>query len=189
MRENSRAAGCTSRGHSREVTSLGGGRKGTPSDEGSAPFIDAVEQVLELTLEQQGNRFAEAVRTQADVQLRHDLLTTAEDVITRNSTQLRSLKVPRNPLVDLATDVATSAFLVSGAVRGYLRELADAYALLAFMQEAPDVQRAVSQFFSQGRLVLDTSVVLPCLPESLMDVGDQRYTHLLPSVAASRRPE
>ena len=45
--------------------------------------------------------------------------------------------------------------------------------------EAPDVQRAVSEFFSRGRLVLDTSALLPCFYETLSPENEQRYTNLL----------
>jgi hypothetical protein len=148
-------------------------------DTGSDAFLDTLEQLFEQTLEHQGNVFAEAVRRQSGVELQPDLKASAEDVITRRSRELRSIRAARVPLVELATEVATRAFLVTGPLRNYLRELSDAYTMLAFMQEAPDVQRAVDRFFSRGRLILDTSVILPCLAESLLPVDEQRYTNLL----------
>jgi hypothetical protein len=146
---------------------------------GSDAFVDMLLQLFERMLERQGNQFAEAVRQQTGLQLRHDVLARAQDEVTRHARDLHSLRVPREPLIELATEVATNAFIVGGAIRTHLRELADAYTLLAFMQQAPDVQRAVSEFFSRGRLVLDTSVLLPCFAESLLPDDDQLYTNVL----------
>jgi hypothetical protein len=148
-------------------------------DDGSDAFLDALQQIFERTLEDQGNRFAEAVRTRTGGDLRSDVRATATSVVTSNAKQLRALRVPHDPLVELATETATNALIAGGAVRLYLRELADAYTLLAFMQEAPDVQKAVSHFFSRGQLLLDTSVLLPCLAESILSEDEQSYTNLL----------
>jgi hypothetical protein len=147
--------------------------------EGSDAFVDTLEQLFETTLADQGNRFAEAVRSQSGGDIRQDLWTAANALITRNAGLLTGIGVSRDPLVELATEVATTAFLLGGPLRAYLRELADAYTLLAFMQEAPDVQEAVGQFFSRGRLLLDTTVLLPCFGELLLDEDAQRYTNLL----------
>jgi hypothetical protein len=44
---------------------------------GSEAFADVLEKILERLLEQQGNVFAEAVRRQTAVELRHDLKAQA----------------------------------------------------------------------------------------------------------------
>ncbi len=68
----------------------------------------------------------------------------------------------------------------SGAVRGYLRRLADAYTLFAFLRQTPDVQKVVLTMFSEGDLWLDTSMVLPLIAETLVgDPNDRHYTILL----------
>src|SRR5439155_16837517 len=76
-------------------------------EDGSDSFIDMLLQMFERMLERQGNEFAEAVRSQAAVQLRHDVLARAQDEVTRHSRSLRSLQLPREPLIELATEVAT----------------------------------------------------------------------------------
>jgi len=148
--------------------------------EGADGFVDVIHSIFELILESQGNRFAEAVRAQTASDLRSDVLTTAQDAVTRSSSLLRAMKMPADALVELAVEVVTTAFVLpAGPIQGYLRQLADAYNLFAFMQEAPDVQRAVTHFFSRGELLLDTTVILPCFGETLLAEEDRRYTNLL----------
>ena len=66
------------------------------------------------------------------------------------------------------------------ALRAHLRRLADAYTLYAFLQQTPDVQRALVSMFQGGELWLDTTVVLPILAETLLDDLDARgVTNLL----------
>lgn len=55
------------------------------------------------------------------------------------------------------------------ATRLYLRDLADAYTLLAFLRQTPDVQGAVNKMFSHGEIWLDTSAILPLLAEELIE--------------------
>ena len=65
------------------------------------------------------------------------------------------------------------------AVQAYMRSLADAYTLLAFLRQTPDVQGAVEKMFSHGEVWLDTSVVLPLLAEPLFDDPPGRFTRML----------
>jgi hypothetical protein len=142
-------------------------------------FVDAVETLFEQILERQGNLFAEAVRTQTGTSLHQNFVAAAQDLVTSSQGLVGSFRVGREPLIELLAEVSSSAFLLGGSVQSQLRELADAYTLLAFMREAPDVQRAVSEFFSRGRLVLDTTALLPCFFETLSPENEQRYTNLL----------
>jgi len=71
----------------------------------------------------------------------------------------------------------------SERVQHYLRSLADAYTLFAFLRETPDVQAAVTKMFSQGEIWLDTNVILPLFAEELVDPGQRQYTNM---VAAAR---
>lgn len=64
------------------------------------------------------------------------------------------------------------------AIQKYMRSLADAYTLLAFLRQTPDVQRAVEKMFSGGQVWLDTSVVLPLLAEPLFDGPPGRFTRM-----------
>ena len=65
------------------------------------------------------------------------------------------------------------------AVQAHMRSLADAYTLLAFLRQTPDVQRAVEKMFSHGQVWLDASVVLPLLAEPLFDGPPGRFTRML----------
>lgn len=156
-----------------------------PRDDLSS-IVDALDAMLQIVLEQQGHGFAEAVREEHGAIRRADLLKPAEDTATRNYKDLKRVIQARDELVELLLEVAEQAFVSpSKPIQSYLRELSDAYTLLAFMHEAPDVQRAVSHFFSRGVLVLDTSVLLPCFAETHLNAESQRFTNLLRSARDS----
>jgi hypothetical protein len=144
------------------------------------PFLDTLEALFERILEERGNEFAEAVRTHMSRPLRTDVHRAAGNTVTLFAAKLKSMRVGHDPLVELAAEVVAGAFVMpSESLQQYLRELADAYTWLAFMQQAPDVQRAVSHFFSRGHLIIDTTALLPCFAEDLLPALDQRYTNLL----------
>jgi hypothetical protein len=60
-----------------------------------------------------------------------------------------------------------------------LRLLADAYNLLAFVQESSDVQRVVRDMFRRGRIVVDASILLPSFAETLAASERRPYTTLI----------
>jgi hypothetical protein len=144
-------------------------------------LADALDRMLQSVLEQEGHRFVDAVRTQSARFDRSDLLPIAERAVA-SSEALGDLGAGRDEMVELLLDGALQAFTSPpGMVRAYLRDLSDAYTLLAFMRETPDVQKAVAHFFSRGTLVLDASVLLPCFAETLVPTEGQRFTNLLRS--------
>ena len=65
------------------------------------------------------------------------------------------------------------------AVQAHMRSLADAYTLLAFLRQTPDVQGAVEKMFSHGEIWLDASVVLPLFVEPLFDGLPGRFTRMI----------
>ncbi|MBL8167678.1 MAG: hypothetical protein JNJ50_05975, partial [Acidobacteria bacterium] len=65
------------------------------------------------------------------------------------------------------------------AVQVHMRSLADAYTLLAFLRQTPDVQGAVEKMFSYGQVWLDASVTLPLIAESLSDEPSGRFTRMI----------
>jgi hypothetical protein len=65
------------------------------------------------------------------------------------------------------------------ATQLYLRELADAYTLMAFLRQTPDVQRAVEKMFSHGEIWLDTSAILPLLAEELLEENRRQFQRML----------
>ncbi|UCC29364.1 MAG: hypothetical protein JSU86_14325 [Phycisphaerales bacterium] len=67
----------------------------------------------------------------------------------------------------------------SETMRVFLRRMADAYTLLAFLHETPDVQRAVLKLFGHGDVWLDTTVVLPLLAEALGVTEETPFTDIV----------
>lgn len=67
------------------------------------------------------------------------------------------------------------------ATQRHLRALVDAYTLLAFLQETPDVQKAVKKLFSYGEVWLDTNILLPLFAERLFEEESRQYTSSDPS--------
>lgn len=65
------------------------------------------------------------------------------------------------------------------ATRLYLRDLADAYTVLAFLRQTPDVQGAVDKMFSHGEVSLDTSAILPLLAEELLEDRKGQFQQMI----------
>ena len=81
-------------------------------------------------------------------------------------------KVVLSSIVDLLSDP-------SSVVKKHLRSKADAYTLLAFLGQTPDVQSAVSKMFAHGTIWLDTTIVLPIFAEQLVTEERRRFTKML----------
>jgi hypothetical protein len=89
--------------------------------------------------------------------------------------------------VDLALhpDQAASAIIEvlsgpSDRTRTHLVRVLDAYTLMAFLQQTPDVQKALSRVFDNAKVWLDTSAILPMIAETLIDdEGSRLQTSLL----------
>lgn len=79
----------------------------------------------------------------------------------------------------IAASVATILTEPPASMRRYLRSLADAYTLFAFLRETPNVQSAVVKMFSHGEIWLDTNVLLPLLVEDLADEDERHYSELV----------
>lgn len=73
----------------------------------------------------------------------------------------------------------------SADVQHHLRSKSDAYTLLAFLGQTPDVQSAVSKMFSHGTIWLDTTIALPLIAEVLLPTGRQRFTQMLKAATSS----
>jgi len=72
-----------------------------------------------------------------------------------------------------------TVFVPSETMRVFLRRMADAYTLLAFLHETPDVQRAVLKLFGHGDIWLDTTVVLPIVAEALDVTEETPFTDII----------
>jgi hypothetical protein len=156
----------------------------------SGPFLDVIEEILETLLERQGSEFAAAVGSGTLSVLPIDLYDLAKAAIYPRARALRTELNVDGPgvqdLVELAGDAVGRLIDRPGeAMQSHLRRLADAYTLLAFLQQTPDVQSAVAKLFSRGTLVLDTTVVLPVFVETALPPEEQRYTNLLRAAASA----
>jgi hypothetical protein len=150
----------------------------------SDDFLDAVEEIIETFLERQGNEFVAALGAGEAGGRQPDPWDVAQGVIyPRAGRLLGGLAMDQleaQDLVEVATDVVSRILTHPGeSMQSRLRRLSDSYTLLAFLQQTPDVQKAVSKLFSRGRLVLDTTVVLPVFVETGLAIEEQQYANLL----------
>jgi hypothetical protein len=104
-------------------------------------------------------------------------------------TEVAKSALPKLPKIDWVAllrsgiqQILTSQEL---AIQAHLRQLADSYTLLAFLKLTPDVQGAVEKMFSDGKLWLDATVVLPLIADTL-SAGDGEVGRFSRMVDAAR---
>jgi hypothetical protein len=135
--------------------------------DGAAIEADAelrIRRVLEKFLLRNGELFAEAVVSGEFnaiplEELRAILLSDAEEHPIATEF-LHTYDLVQATIEDILISPTSG-------VRQSLRPLADAYTLMAFLRETPDVQGAVVKMFSQGDIWLDTTAALPLFTEDL----------------------
>lgn len=104
---------------------------------------------------------------------------TNSELMGRNSQYKKeAIEIMLSVIADLFMEPSTE-------VQQHLRSKADAYTLLAFLGQTPDVQSAVSKMFSHGIIWLDTTIVLPLIAEVLLPTGRQRFTQMLKAATSS----
>lgn len=145
--------------------------------EHAAIFLPAIRAATEAVLFQHSQAFAMAV---AEGSLGSMLTSDASAPLI---TELSRRSFPKLEGIDwlslLRTAVREVLLSDDPAVQEYMRSLADAFTLLAFLQQTPDVQGAVEKMFSHGKIWLDTSVVLPLLAEPLDEEREGRFTRMI----------
>jgi hypothetical protein len=147
-------------------------------------LIARVPRVLECLLLCRGEEFASAVLTDS---LERVGLERLADIILRDIDQAR----PSSPIAQhypklVATIIQSLLNEAHETTRRYLKRLANSYTLLTFLNHTPDVQSATRKLFSQGKIWLDTTVLLPLLAERVED--DQatwRFTEALTACATA----
>jgi hypothetical protein len=150
----------------------------------SDAYVDAIEGVIEVVLQRQGNTFVAAFEAGEASLKRLDLVDIVRVVVYPKAAALRAAsgegRANVHDLVELGTDTVTRLMAHPGeAMQIHLRRLADSYTLLAFLQQTPDIQKTVSQLFSRGKLVLDTSTLLPTFVETGLAPEEQAYSNVL----------
>ena len=73
----------------------------------------------------------------------------------------------------------------SDPLRIHLQRYADAYLLLFFLRENPDIQKVMAKVFQMGVLLVDTSFIVPALAETALPTEQQRLTGLLKAAKAA----
>lgn len=120
---------------------------------------------LEALLLQSGEQFVEAVEG-GEIRL-----------LSRQSISDFFSKRPSSLLLhpeDAAKAVLDVLSAPSERTRFHLVRVLNAYTLMAFLQQTPDVQKALSRVFDSAKIWLDTSAVLPLLAETLIDDPEDR---------------
>lgn len=144
-----------------------------------AEFIRCLQVATDAVLFDRSQSFAMAVQTGklaalADTDFKSILIT-----------EISKSTLPKLPKVDWIALLRSGVqkILTSNeiAIQAHLRRLADSYTLLAFLKLTPDVQGAVEKMFSDGKIWLDATILLPLIADTLA-VGEGeagRFTRMI----------
>jgi hypothetical protein len=135
-------------------------------------FATCLRNTTDAVLFERSQSFAMAVHSGTLAELA-DSDFTATVASSIGKAQLRKL-----PGLDWCAKLngAVRELLISDtpSVQSYLRSLSDAYTLMAFLKQTPDVQGAVAKMFSHGSLWLDATVILPLIADTLAASDGER---------------
>ena len=136
-----------------------------------------IRRVLEKCLYDRSEAFSAAVTTGDITRLATDHF---RDVI------LEDLRVDPPPRGSVESDpewldrqVREVLLAQEPAIQEHCVYLSEAYTLMAFLRETPDVQRATQKMFSHGDIWVDTSAVLPLLSEELLDDDSGQFQRMV----------
>lgn len=140
-------------------------------------LVTRVRRLLERLLLKRGEAFAGTAIRSAPIEITEDEAATliADDFTHFPATgkyKARIVAVTKSALSRLLEAPSSEAV-------AFLRGMSDAYTLMAFLRQTPDVQSVVIKMFSHGEIWLDTNVLLPLLAESLCSDDSRQYSHLL----------
>jgi hypothetical protein len=142
-----------------------------------ANLAGCIRSAIDAILFERSQAFAAAVQSGSLTSLARD------DFSATLLEQVSMASLPKVQGVDwvsvLGAGVREVLLGEEAAAQVHLRSLADAYTLLAFLRETPDVQGAVEKMFSYGDIWLDASVILPLLAEPLFDDSIGRFTRMV----------
>lgn len=141
-----------------------------------------IEKILQKYLSSRGEKFAISVNTGKMPNL---AVNDLKDIIIQHmsDSSFRAKSELNLDIVQLIIDLIQRLFhSPPPEVAVYLRSISDSYTLMAFLRETKDVQSSVKKLFSNGKIWLDTSIVLPLLAETLIDNSAMRqYSNMLGS--------
>jgi hypothetical protein len=142
-----------------------------------AAFTQCIRAATDAVVFERSQAFALAVQTGSLAALADSDFT---EVLLAEVSRSSLPKIQGVEWLDvLRTGVREVLLSEDPAVQTHMRSLADAYTLLAFLRQTPDVQGAVEKMFSHGQIWLDASVVLPLFAEPLLDGPPGRFTRML----------
>jgi len=135
--------------------------------------VDFILRVLDEYFLRQGERFASDL-------LRGEIseapISAVEQAIEGTISQpSHKAKVDISDFGNFVHDILSAP---SPSAFEYLQSRANSYTLLAFLSETPDVQVATNKLFSSGSIWLDTTVLLPLIPESTAKSGEKPLSDL-----------
>jgi hypothetical protein len=123
-------------------------------------------RILEQVLYNRAESFAGAVI--ADDMVAFNTVSV-RDVVLRYQSQHPPQKGTRESDPDLVGALVREILISKREqIQSYLRDLSNAYTLMAFLRATPDVQSAIKKIFSHGEIFLDTTALLPLLAEELL---------------------
>ena len=139
------------------------------------PCTSLARKAIEQFLLQRGELFVAALQQGQLDRLSYDLIK----VISKE--EWKGAGLTRDEVLEAKLSEAVEKLLTTPAasIENYLKSLADAYTLLAFLKQTPDVQSAVQKMFSHGEIWLDTSMVLPLIAEDLIEEERRQFRHLI----------
>ncbi|MBA5872349.1 MAG: hypothetical protein GDA68_20465 [Nitrospira sp. CR2.1] len=150
---------------------------GSDPTDAATNLCSVARRILEKFLLSRGELFAATVSSGRTIWPKSEDLR--ELIISELSTGPK-LEVNTSSIIDLILGVVREILLEpTPAVQRYLRRLADAYTLLAFLHETPDVQGAVQKMFSHGEIWIDTNIALPLFAETLLEPDRRAFTNML----------
>ncbi|MBF0294998.1 MAG: hypothetical protein HQL96_07385 [Magnetococcales bacterium] len=128
-------------------------------------FIICLRKTTESVMFNRSQTFAMEVK-------KGSLVTLADsDFQSIIFSQILSSNLPKIPNIDWTQPIrrGVRSILLSNnpTIQTYMRSKADAYTLMAFLRQTPDVQSAVNKMFSDGEIWLDTTIILPLIAETL----------------------
>ena len=136
-------------------------------------YVDVIFKVIDQYFLKQGERFASAI---VRGEISETPISAVEEAIDSYlHTDGANQSIDASAISGAVQDVLSDP---SPAARHYLLSRANPYTLLAFLSETPDVQIATNKLFSDGTLWLDTSALLPLIPEKTAKYGEKPFTEL-----------
>jgi hypothetical protein len=125
-----------------------------------------VRRILERLLLGSGEIFVKAIKT-GTLQIATDNLS---DVFVQDLGEHPDAQRTGPDLFDLTTTCVYDLMATPDEPsKRYLRSMSDAYTLMAFLRETPDVKGAIGKMFSEGVIWLDTNILLPLFAETLIE--------------------